>query len=64
MKTLTSIGLVLGALTLITILGTWPVMMGLEVLHEHWRGIPALSFWDTFWVLWAWGVIWRATKTG
>lgn len=35
-----------------------PVMLGLGVVHETTGWLPALSYWQTFWVLWGWRVMW------
>ena len=43
---------------LLAMLQGWIVMLGLGVLHQDIPTVPAIGFWGTVAVTWAWGIIW------
>lgn len=44
--------------------GAIPFMMGSSVVHDYWPEVPAFSFWESFWVVWGFGVLWSRVNFG
>lgn len=40
------------------LLQAWPVMVGAGILHGHWPTVPDFTYWESFWLTWAWAVVW------